>query len=188
VMLGTSDSAKLTEWKEKGGERAHIGTFEEAAHFGNIIVLSVKGVHACEAIEKAGPQNLLGKTVIDVTNPIAELPPEDGVLHLFTNSDESLMERLQLQFPGSHFVKAFSCVGSHLMVNPALTERPTMFICGTNENAKNEVKKILDMFGWDIADMGKVTAARAIEPLCMLWCIPGFLNNSWVHAFKLVRG
>jgi 8-hydroxy-5-deazaflavin:NADPH oxidoreductase len=61
-----------------------------------------------------------------------------------------------------------------------------MFICGNNEDAKSVVKRILTEFGWDIADMGKAEAARAIEPLCMLWCIPGFLRNDWTHAFKLL--
>jgi len=72
-------------------------------------------------------------------------------------------------------------------VNPSMKEKPSMFICGNNENAKKEVTDILDTFGWEIEDMGKDTAARAIEPLCMLWCIPGMLNGQWSHAFKLMR-
>ena len=62
-----------------------------------------------------------------------------------------------------------------------------MFICGNNADAKTEVNSILDLFGFDIADMGSVEAARAIEPLAMLWCIPGFINNQWDHAFKLIK-
>ena len=62
-----------------------------------------------------------------------------------------------------------------------------MFICGNDENAKKEVKHILDQFGWETEDMGKAEAARAIEPICMLWCIPGFLRNEWTHAFKLLK-
>jgi hypothetical protein len=62
-----------------------------------------------------------------------------------------------------------------------------MFICGNDEAAKKVVTQILDEFGWDTADMGKVESARAIEPLCILWCIPGFLRQEWVHAFKLLR-
>ena len=65
--------------------------------------------------------------------------------------------------------------------------KPTMFICGNDEGAKGEVKKILDQFGWETEDMGKVEAARAIEPLAALWCIPGFLQNRWTHAFKLLK-
>ena len=62
-----------------------------------------------------------------------------------------------------------------------------MFICGNDEDAKQTVSKILDSFGWETADMGMVEAARAIEPLCMLWCISGILRNEWTHAFKLLK-
>jgi predicted dinucleotide-binding enzyme len=188
VMLGSHDLTKLEEWKEKGGARAHTGSFKDAAKFGSIIVLAVKGAVAADAIEKAGPQHLQWKTVIDVTNPIADAPPENGVLKFFTNLDESLMERLQTQFPEVHFVKAFNSVGNNCMVNPSLKEKPTMFICGNNDLSKKKVVHILDLFGWDVADMGKATAARAIEPLCMLWCIPGIMNGQRNHAFKLIKG
>jgi len=74
-----------------------------------------------------------------------------------------------------------------LMVNPELKGgRPTMFICGNDERAKKQVSQINEQFGWETADMGGVEAARAIEPLCMLWCIPGFARNEWMHAFKLL--
>jgi predicted dinucleotide-binding enzyme len=85
-------------------------------------------------------------------------------------------------------VKAFNCIGNAFMVDPDFNGvKPTMFICGNDDRAKNEVTTILDRFGFDVADMGAVEAARAIEPLCILWCIPGFRNNSWTHAFKLLR-
>jgi predicted dinucleotide-binding enzyme len=74
------------------------------------------------------------------------------------------------------------------MVNPQFEGgRPTMFICGNDESARKLVCEILDQFGWEIADMGAAEAARAIEPLCMLWCIPVFLRNEWSHAFKLLK-
>ncbi len=188
VMLGTRSAEKLAEWKSSAGNKASIGSFEDVAKFGDIIVLAVKGTVAAEAIEMAGPQNMAGKTVIDATNPIAEAPPQDGVLKFFTTLEESLMEKLQSRFPGMHFVKAFNSVGNAMMVNPSYKQgMPTMFICGNNDAAKKEVCDILEQFGWDIADMGKAAAARAIEPLCMLWCIPGFINNQWTHAFKLVK-
>ena len=112
----------------------------------------------------------------------------NGVLKFFTNLDESLMERLQREFAAARFVKAFNSVGNAFFVNPQFKDgKPTMFICGNDEGAKKIVKGILDQFGWETADMGKVEAARAIEPLCMLWLIPGFLRNEWKHAFKLLR-
>lgn len=187
VMLSSRDEAKLDEWKEKGGKHAHVGSFEDAAKFGSIVVLAVKGDKAAEAIEAAGPQNLLRKTVIDTTNPIAAGAPEDGVLKFFTNLDESLMERLQTQFPEVHFVKSFNCVGNAYMVDPSFGEKPTMFMCGNNDASKKEVHAILEKFGWDISDMGKAAAARAIEPLCMLWCIPGIQHGQWNHAFRLIK-
>jgi predicted dinucleotide-binding enzyme len=97
------------------------------------------------------------------------------------------MERLQRAFPAANFVKAFNSVGNASMVNPRFKGvKPTMFICGNDEGAKKAVTAILDRFGWETADMGKVEAARAIEPLSILWCIPGFLRNDWSHAFKLL--
>jgi predicted dinucleotide-binding enzyme len=188
VMLSSRDTSKLGDWQEKGGDNALIGSFSEAAAFGQIIVLAVVGRAAANAVEEAGPQNLEGKTVIDTTNPIAEAPPEDGVLKYFTSLDSSLMEQLQERFPAVHFVKAFNSVGNAAMVDPDFKGgKPSMFICGNNDNAKEQVKDILDMFGWKTEDMGKAAAARAIEPLCMLWCIPGFLRNEWNHAFKLLK-
>jgi hypothetical protein len=187
VMLSSRDLSKLKDWKEKAGAHAHIGSFEEAAKFGKIVVLAVKGSGAVEAVEEAGPQNLQWKTVIDTTNPIEAAPPENGVLKYFTTLEESLMECLQTRFPEVHFVKAFNSVGNAFMVNPSFKEKPTMFICGNNDASKKDVTGILELFGWDIADMGKDTAARAIEPLCMLWCIPGMLQGQWCHAFRLIR-
>lgn len=188
VMRGSRDPKKLDEWKNNSGENALTGTFEETAQFGNIIVLAVKGIVALSALDLCGIANLKGKTIIDVTNPIDAEPPVNGVLKYFTDINHSLMERLQFTIPEAHFVKAFNSVGNALMVNPEFAQgKPTMFICGKNENSKNTVREILDQFGWDIEDMGGVEAARAIEPLCMLWCIPGFVHNEWRHAFKLLK-
>ena len=187
VMLSSRDTSKLAAWKENGGSNAHTGSFQEAAIFGDIVVLAVKGSVAANAIEEAGPQNLHWKTVIDTTNPIADAAPENGVLKFFTNLDESLLEQLQTQFPEIHFVKAFNSVGNAFMVDPQFKEKPTMFICGNNDNSKKGVTAILDQFGWETEDMGKATGARAIEPLCMLWCIPGMLRGQWSHAFRLIK-
>jgi len=186
VMLGTRDPSKLEDWdwKNRGGL---VGSFADAATFGETLVLAVKGIAAVDVLRAAGITSLAGKTVIDATNPIADSPPVNGVLRCFTNLDESLMERLQRAFPAAHFVKAFNSVGSAHMVNPKFKGgKPTMFICGNDEAAKKAVTGILDQFGWETADMGKVEAARAIEPLSILWCIPGFLRNQWSHAFKLL--
>ena len=188
VMRGTRDPAKLAGWKSKAGPRAQSGTFAEAARYGQVIVLAVKGTAAEAVLDLCGAESLAGKTIIDTTNPIAEKPPVHGVLSFFTSLDDALMERLQRRVPAARFVKAFSCVGNARMVNPKMKGGPpTMFICGDHAGAKAEVKAILDQFGWEIEDLGAVEAARAIEPLCILWCIPGILSKRWTHALKLIE-
>ncbi|EKS07753.1 NADP oxidoreductase coenzyme F420-dependent [Leptospira santarosai str. HAI134] len=188
VKIGTRDSGKLKDWLSKAGVGASIGSFADAANFGEILVLAAKGNIASEVLKLAGTDSLSGKTIIDTTNPIGEEAPQNGVLKFFTTYNESLMERFQKQVPKANFVKCFNSVGSGLMVNPNLKEgKPSMFICGNDESAKKQVREVLNLFGWEIEDMGKVEAARAIEPLCILWCIPGFLSQSWTHAFKLLK-
>ncbi len=187
VTLGTREAGKLADFA-KANPKAKIGRFADAAQFGEVVVLAVKGSAASKALEAAGAANLAGKTVIDVTNPIADAPPENGVLKYFTSLESSLMEQLQKQFVNAHFVKAFNSVGSAAMVNPQFKGgKPSMFIAGNDAGAKKTVTGILDQFGWEVEDMGSVEAARAIEPLCILWCIPGFARNDWFHAFKVLR-
>jgi predicted dinucleotide-binding enzyme len=188
AMLGSRSSGKLDEWFSEN-PKVRSGDFAGTAAFGEAVVLAVKGTAALEALRLAGADNLAAKLVIDAVNPIDEsAPPVHGVLHFFTDTNDSLMERLQREFASAHFVKAFNSVGSAFMVDPHFAGgKPTMFICGNNDGAKKTVAGILDQFGWETEDMGRAEAARAIEPLCMLWCIPGFLRNEWVHAFKLLR-
>ncbi|TMI68822.1 MAG: DNA-binding protein [Bacteroidetes bacterium] len=189
VMLSSRSSSKpeLVKWRETTPS-GKTGSFREAAEFGDLLVLATGGAVAKEALEMAGKDNLRGKVIIDVTNPIDKLPPENGVLRFFTEINSSLMEQLQRFVPEAKFVKAFNSVGNNLMYKPDLADDvPTMFICGNDDAAKKTVKDILTSFGWETEDMGKVEAARAIEPLCILWCIPGFLRNEWSHAFKLLK-
>jgi predicted dinucleotide-binding enzyme len=187
VAIGTDHAEKLAEFKRENPQIETV-TFEQAAQSGDIVVLCVKGTIAEKIIEKV-KRHLSGKTVIDTTNPIADAPPENGVLKYFTSLEESLVERLQKIAPDAQFVKAFNSIGSGLMINPDFRDntKPTMFICGNNDDAKRKVYEILEKFGFEIEDMGKAESARAIEPLCMVWCIPGFLRNEWAHAFKLLK-
>lgn len=186
VMIGTREPAKLADWAQAHAG-AKVGESAEAAAFGEMLVLAVKGTAAAQALEIAGRDNLADKVIIDTCNPIADGPPDHGVLPFFTGPNESLMEQLQTDFPDAHFVKAFNSVGTPSMVNPPFAERPTMFICGNDEAAKKKAGAVLDQFGWETADMGTAEAARAIEPLCMLWCILGFTKNEWTHAFRLLH-
>jgi 8-hydroxy-5-deazaflavin:NADPH oxidoreductase len=188
VMRGSRDPSRLADWRNGAGPAASTGDFAACAAHADLVVLAVKGAAAESALGLCGQGALDGKIVIDTTNPIADAPPEDGVLLFFTAQNESLMERLQVQAPAARFVKAFSSVGAALMVHPELPGGPpTMFVCGDDPEAKRQVSSLLVEFGWEIEDLGTAKAARAIEPLCMLWCIPGFRDGDWAHAFKMLR-
>ena len=188
VRIGSRSPQKLADFSAKSGIQS--GTVADVAAWGEAIVLAVKGSAAEAAVREAGASNLAGKVVLDTTNPIADAPPEDGVLKFFTSPNDSLMERLQAIAPEAKFVKAFNSVGSGLMINPAFPggAKPTMFYCGNDDSAKKTVARLIEELGWEPADMGSAKAARAIEPLCQLWCIPGFRSNQWSsHAFHLLK-
>ena len=188
VVRGTRSPEKLEQWRAGAGAKASAASFGDAVKGADLVVLAVKGSAAEEVVRLAGPDALAGRTVIDTTNPIADAPPTNGVLHYFTTLEDSLMERLQRLAPGARFVKAFSCVGNTLMVNPDFGgEKPTMFICGDDAGAKQQVQGVLSQFGWEWEDIGGVEGARAIEPLCILWCAPGFQRNQWSHAYRVLR-
>jgi len=186
VRLATRTPGKLATFTADTGIAA--GTPPEVAAWGEALVLAVPGPAAEPLVRSLGAAALDGKLVLDATNPIADAPPEGGVIRYFTGPNESLMERLQAAVPGARFVKAFSCVGSALMVHPRFSGgKPSMFYCGDDARAKQEALAVIEAFGFEGEDMGGAVAARAIEPLAQLWCIPGFLENRWTHAFKLLR-
>jgi 8-hydroxy-5-deazaflavin:NADPH oxidoreductase len=189
VMLGTRNISKdeVIKWQQDN-PKGLLGSFQDTAQFGEIIVLAVGGLVAEDAITLAGKEHFIDKVVIDTTNPIAAVPPEEGVLKYFTSLEDSLMERLQKIIPDAKLVKAFNSVGNAFMYKPSFKDGvPTMFICGNDAAAKQTVTEILSRFGWETEDMGAAVSARAIEPLCILWCIPGFIRNQWSHAFKLLK-
>lgn len=188
AMLGTRNpqKAEVQDWlKKTPGGRA--GTFAETAQFGEFLVLATAGTAAESALTLAGAANLAGKTIMDATNPLADAPPEQGVLRYTTGPNESLAEQLQAKFPQSHIVKAFNSVGQGRMINPHYEQgTPTMFYCGDDAGAKKQVEGVIRQFGWEPFDCGGIIAARAVEPLCMLWCIPIFRHGQATHAFKLL--
>ncbi len=180
VMMGSRDLSNLD-----GVEGVEKGSVADTCAFSDLLVLAVKGTAAVEAL--AG-QHIDGKVIIDTTNPIAGEPPKDGVLKFFSNSHGSLIEQLQAAYPQAHFVKAFNSVGSHLMCFPDFGgTKPTMFICGNHDGSRQQVSHLLAQLGWDTEDAGTAAAGAALESLCVLWCIRGFRQGEWAHAFKLLR-
>jgi predicted dinucleotide-binding enzyme len=186
VMVGSRDGAKAAHLDVVLDQNINAGTFRDVAAWAEVVVLAVKG-SASEGVAGDLADVLAGKVVIDVTNPIADGEPEDGVLKYFTTLEESLGERVQAAAPDAKVVKAWNSVGHQFMMHPEFPDTPTMPICGNDAEARALVADIVRSFGWEVEDMGTMKAARAIEPLCMLWCIPGFLRNDWSHAFKILK-
>lgn len=194
VVLATRNPSKdgLKQWME-ANQGIPVVSYAEAGKQSELLVLAVKGSSALEVLTLTGKDALRNKIVIDACNPIIHadngFPVHDhGVIRYFTNANDSLMEQLQNSFPDTKFVKAFNSVGNNFMYKPNFSQGiPTMFICGNDSGAKEQVTSILTSFGWEIEDMGGVEAARPIEALCQLWCAPGFIRNQWTHAFKLFK-
>lgn len=188
VQRGSRSPEKFDEWLETAGPNASGGTYAEAAAFGDFVVLAVNGTSAKAVVEALPDGTLDDKVVIDTTNPVLAETPDNGVIRYGSDINHSLMETLQATRPEARFVKAFSCVGSAYMVNPDFPGGPpTMFICGNDEAARRHVSDILDLFGWEVEDLGMAESARGIEPLAMLYCIPGIREHRWNHAFKLLK-
>ncbi|MFP5246429.1 MAG: NADPH-dependent F420 reductase [Thermoanaerobaculia bacterium] len=187
VKVGSRDPQKLAQWADAAGSRASTGTFEEAARFGDILVLATLGVATADAIRMAGTQNFGGKVVIDTTNPLdfsKGMPPTLSVGHT-----DSLGEQVQRLIPDARVVKAFNTVGNAHMVNPRLPGGPPdMFLCGNDDDAKKIVSQICEHFGWGAVDLGGIESSRYLEPMCLVWVLYGARTNTWNHAFKLLRG
>jgi 8-hydroxy-5-deazaflavin:NADPH oxidoreductase len=188
VKMGARDAAnpKARAWAAEAGAKASIGTFADAAEFGELIVLATLGAAAESVLTAAGPQRMAGKVVIDTTNPLdlsAGFPPTLTVGH--TDSGGEQVQRL---LPGALVVKAFNTVGNPLMFRPDLPGGPPdMFICGNDDGAKKKVSAILDEFGWGVIDLGGIEASRHLEPMCIVWVAHGARTGTWTHAFKLLR-
>lgn len=186
VGLGSRSPEKLESFVDDVGAHASAGTFEEAARFGELIVLATSWSGTEQALELAGPTNLAGKVVIDVTNPLvfAEgAPPALALGHT-----DSGGEQVQRWLGDSRVVKAFNSVGNPLMFRPSFADGPpTMFICGNDASARRTVAGLCEDFGWDVAEVGGIEGARLLEPLCILWVFYGASTGSWHHAFKLLR-
>ncbi len=188
VKMGSRDpgNPKAMAWSSEAGPRASAGVFSEAAQFGELVALATLWSGTENALRLAGARNLAGKILIDATNPVLfapGAPPSLAVGHTTSGG-----EQVQHWMPEARVVKAFNTVGHAHMVNPQFPGGPPdMFICGNDRAAKSTVTEILTGFGWGTIDIGGIEGARLLEPMCLLWVLYGIQNNTWNHAFKLLR-
>ena len=174
-------------WQEEHPE-IRLGTFEQAAAHAEMVVNATAGAVSLEALEQAGEDNLNGKIVIDVANPLdfsKGMPPT-----LSVSNTDSLGEQIQRRFPEAKVVKTLHTMNAYLMVDPAQLAATdhTVFVSGDDAEAKATVTELLRSFGWtDIIDVGDITAARGTEMLLPIWVrLFGVLQKP-IFNFKIVR-
>lgn len=187
VRMGarSADNEKMLAWAARSGPEASVGTFADAAQYGDVIVLATLGEANASVIRMADPARFAGKVVIDTTNP---LDFSSGAPVLATGHTNSGAEEVQRLVPGASVVKAFNSIGFPLMFKPQLPGGPPdMFICGNEAEAKRVVGGICEQFGWGVVDVGPLESARYLEALAMIWIMRGTVSGSWNHAFKLLR-
>ncbi len=180
VIIGTRDKQKLADFAAKTGVK--VGSFEDAAKFGDILFLCTKWTGTKEAIKMAG-HNFSGKIVVDVTNPLAF---EGQTPKLDIGYPDSAGAQIQKLLPDSKVVKAFNTVTASYMTKAA-EGSPDLFICGNDEHSKKKVSEMASKWGWNVIDMGGIEQAYLLEALAMLWIRYGFMNNHWTHAWKLLN-
>jgi predicted dinucleotide-binding enzyme len=184
VMLGTRDPAKLQPWRASAPSGAQVGSFADAARFGELVVLSVQGSAAEDVLRLAGPESFDGKVVLDASDPLDFSSGRPG---LFVGTTDSLGERVQRLLPRAHVVKGLNIVAADVMVNPALTGAdPDMFIAGDDAAAKRTVTALLEDFGWPVVDLGGIENARWLEALSLAWVVYSHRTGNTRHAWKLV--
>ncbi len=173
VTMGSrsADNEALSEWLGEAGEGANGGTFAEAAEAAELVFNCTAGTASLEALQAAGAENLAGKTLVDVANPLdfsAGFPPTLSVCN-----DDSLAEQIQATFPETRVVKSLNTVANAVMVDPGRVRgEHSIFVCGDDEAAKAQVRALLEAFGWPpdaIVDLGDLTGARATEMYVALW-------------------
>lgn len=187
TMMGARDAnnPKAREWADKAGSKAKTGTFAEAAGFGDLVFLCTLGVANRQVLELTGPARLKGKVLIDATNPLdfsAGFPPS-----LLTPKEGSGGAEVQAAAPEALVVKAFNTVGNADMFKPDFPGGPPdMFICGNDEDAKRQVGKLLNEFGWGVIDVGPIASAHYLEAMCLVWVLHSGRTGRWNHAFKML--
>ena len=191
VMIGTRNPTKeeIRKWIDnpKHKENAFVGSFAEAASFGELIIISTLWGGTENAINLAISSNFNDKIVVDTTNPLEfakDSPPK-----LSLGYDKSAGEVIQSLLPNSKVVKAFNIVGNPHMIHPDFPGGPpTMFICGNFKAAKDIIiEELLTPFGWETIDIGGIEQSRLLEPLAMLWITYYIQSGLGNHAFKLLK-
>jgi 8-hydroxy-5-deazaflavin:NADPH oxidoreductase len=165
-------------------------TQHEAAAFRDLVINATNGMGAISALTNAGKENLKGKLLLDVSNPLdfsKGMPPS-----LWVCNTDSLGEMIQREFPETKVVKGFNTMTAYLMVNPSLVPGDhTAFICGNDDEAKKVVRNLMNSFGWkdtNIIDLGDITAARGTEQVLPIWVrLMGKFSNP-VFNFSIVKG
>jgi len=189
VMMGsrTAKNPKAAAWAKANGAKASMGTFEDAAKFGEVVFNCTAGVVSLEALKLAGEKNLAAKVLVDVANPLdfsKGMPPT-----LTVCNTDSLGEQIQRTFPDAKVVKALNTMGNEVMVNPGMVpgEHDT-FVCGNDQQAKAKVVEILHDFGWvNPIDLGDITAARGLEMVLPVWVDLMVALRTRDFNFKIAR-
>jgi hypothetical protein len=172
-------------------EKIKLGTFSDAAEFGELIVNATQGINSVNALKSADPKNLNGKILIDIANPLdfsKGMPP--SLLPELSNT-HSLGEEIQNTFPQVQIVKTLSTMWAGIMVNPAMINNGdhTNFICGNNPEAKQKVISLLTEFGWkseNLLDLGDISSARGVEAILPIWLRIMGAKQSAAFNFKIV--
>jgi 8-hydroxy-5-deazaflavin:NADPH oxidoreductase len=170
VKMGARDAGnpKAKAWASGAGKGASSGSFADAARFGDVVFNCTLGAAALDALRAAGKDNLKGKVLVDVSNPLEFV---DGAPRLTTPPGQSLGEQIQAEFPEAKVVKALNTVNANVMVAPErVGGESDLFIAGNDAGAKEKVTALLRDFGWKrIHDLGGIAAARGTEAYLLFW-------------------
>ena len=191
VTMGARESGndRALHWAGQAGEHGSQSSFHGAARFGEIVINATSGTASIEALEMAGADELAGKILIDVANPIADGPGSPPQLEYC--NDDSLGERIQAHFPNARVVKALNTVNASVMTDPGSLAEPTsVFVCGGDDEAKATVADLLESFGWErdqIVDLGGIESARGTEMYLAFWLRAMFAVGNPMFNVRLVR-
>ena len=199
VMIGTRNPAETLARTEPDAQgtppfktwqaehpKVSLGTFAEAAGFGDVIFLATPGMLTPRIVVMAGTDHFAGKIVVDLTNPLdfsEGIPPKFAV-----TLGNALGEQIQRQIPDAKVVKAFNTIGAHIMVSPRREQGvPDLLIAGNDAGAKQWIDELARSWGASTVDMGGIENAYWLEAHAMTWILYAFRNDSWNHAFKFLR-